>query len=212
MSLERTQAAMTRPSAMPPPGDQRVDPLVEQARAGEVRAWAQLYQEHFDRVFRRLCFFLGEVAVAEDLTQETFARAVTTLASFDGRSSFATWLVGIALNVARNYLRSQQAMRRAEQRLRSISELTMAPRNVVDGEHLQQQRIEVLYTVLYGLPEALRSAFILRELEQLSTAEAGERLGISPGNVAVRAHRARELVRKELIRRGWVGATGETTP
>ena len=186
------------------PAPRALDPLVARAQTGEVAAWSQLYQLHFDRVYRRLCFFLGEPAVAEDLTQESFARAVTIVATFDGRSSFATWLVGVVFNVARNHLRSQQAMRRAAQHLRPIAELALAPHNVVERAHLQQRHAEVLFGVLLGLPEHLREAFIVRELEQLSTAEAAAVLGISAGNVAVRVHRARELVRKELVRLGWL--------
>jgi len=182
------------------------DPVVARAQAGEVAAWSQLYQQYFDRVFRRLCFFVGEPAVAEDLTQESFARAVTVVRSFDGRSSFATWLVGVALNVARNHLRSERAMRRAEQHLRPIAELALAPHNTVERAHLHRRHGEVLFGVLLELPENLREAFILRELEQLSTAEAAEVLDISSANVAVRVHRARELVRAALVRQGWLDA------
>ena len=65
------------------------DPVAA-ARAGDMQAWAQLYQENFDRIYRRLCYLVGRSADAEDLTHETFARAVVGLASFDGRSSFST--------------------------------------------------------------------------------------------------------------------------
>src|SRR5690242_8539904 len=75
--------------------------LTARARAGDMRAWSQLYQQHYDRVFRRLCSFVGKAAVAEDLAQETFARAVVSLPNFDGRGAFSAWLCGIAGNVAR---------------------------------------------------------------------------------------------------------------
>src|SRR5690606_17170972 len=97
--------------------------LVERARAGDMRAWSQLYHQHFDRIFRRLCFFVGEAAVAEDLTQETFARAVAVLSSYDGRAAFSTWLFGIALNVARNFVRDRDTQRRAERRLADVEAL-----------------------------------------------------------------------------------------
>jgi len=187
-----------------------IEPLVLRARAGEVAAWSQLYQQHYDRVYRRLYFFVSDAAVAEDLTQECFARAVTIVGTFDGRSSFAAWLVGVALNMARNYLRGRQARRRAEEHLRPLAELT--PRDPVERGHLRRRRSEVLFGVLLGLPENLREAFVVRELEQLSTAEAAEVLGISSNNVAVRVHRARELVRKELTRLGWLDADGRGVP
>lgn len=202
MLRKRPQAAARANFAQEP----TIDPLVARAQAGEVAAWSQLYQRHFNKVYRRLCFFVGEPAVAEDLTQESFARAVTSVRSFDGRSSFATWLMGVALNVARNHLRSERAMRRAAEHLRPIAGLAPAADNVVERAHLKKCHGEVLFAVLLELPAHLREAFILRELEQLSTAEAAGVLEISSANVAVRVHRARELVRAALVRQGWLDA------
>lgn len=181
--------------------------VVERARAGDMRAWSQLYHRHYERIYRRLCFFVGEPAVAEDLTQEAFARAVAALPRFDGRAAFSTWLFGIALNVARNFIRARDTQRRAEQRLAHLAALG-------DGEdvarsHLQQTRTDVLYAVLAGMPEHLREAFVLRELEGLSMADAATRAGVSANNMGVRVHRARERIRQELTRLGWLPADAE---
>lgn len=177
--------------------------LVDRARAGDVRAWSVLYQQHHERVYRRLCFFVGQPAVAEDLAQETFARAVAALAGFDGRSSFTTWLFGIANNVGRNYLRDRSTQRRGEQRLAEIAALGPGG-EAADRAHLRRARTEVLYEVLSGLPGHLREAFVLREIEGLSMQEAAAQAGVTTNNMTVRVWRARDAIRRELERLGWL--------
>lgn len=187
---------------VPPPPADGAD-LTAQARAGDMRAWSRLYQQHFDRVFRRLCNLVGQAAVAEDLTQETFARAVTALASFDGRAALSTWLCGIANNVARNYIRDQGTRRRAEQSLADVVALRTGG-ELADRTHLQRARTAALYDALARLPDHLREAFVLRELEGLSMQEAATQAGISANNMTVRVWRAREAIRGELGRLGWL--------
>lgn len=181
--------------------------LVALARGGDMRAWSELYHRHYERIFNRLCFFVGEASVAEDLTQETFARAVVVLPSFDGRAAFSTWLFGIALNVARNFIRERQTQRRAERKLADVEALRAGPD--VARTHLQQARKQALYAALAELSEPLREAFVLRELEELSMAEAAARAGVSANNMAVRVFRAREKIREALTRGGWLSATTE---
>lgn len=194
-------APSTRASAPARDGD---DDVIARAQAGDMRAWAALYQRHFDRVYRRLAYFVGEAAAAEDLTQETFARAVVAVRTFDGRSSLSTWLCGIAGNVARNFLRDRQCERRAEQRLADVAALTQ---HGEDGDRVQLRRARAaaLYAVLEGLPDHLREAFLLREVEGLSMAEAAAQAGVSTNNMTVRVWRARAKIQKELGRRGWLG-------
>ena len=177
--------------------------LVERARAGDMRAWAQLYQRHFDRVCRRLAFFVGRATIAEDLTQETFARAIVSIRTFDGRSSFSTWICAIAGNVARNYLRSQETQRRATRRLAECADL-LHPGE--DGERVQLRRARcaALYGALEELPEHLREAFVLREVEGLTMREAAAQAGVSTNNMTVRAWRARTKIRRSLGRLGWL--------
>lgn len=193
-SSPRTQRA--EPAA--PPGED----TVARARAGDMRAWSALYHRHFDRIYRRLCFFVGDAAIAEDLAQETFARAVVALPTFDGRATFSTWLFGIALNVARNFVRDRDTQRRAEERLAAVEAL----RGRDDDARALQRRAwtAALYAALEELPEGLREAFVLCEIEGLSMAEAGAQVGVSANTMAVRVHRARERVRRELERAGWL--------
>jgi RNA polymerase sigma-70 factor (ECF subfamily) len=169
-----------------------------------MQAWGRLYQEYFERIYRHVRFLAGNEASTEDLVQEAFARALVALPDFDFRSSFSTWLHGIALNVVRNHWRAQRSTATAHQRLEQIRTIVDAPRNDVDQAHLCRRKAEAVYAVLEGLPEHLREAFVLRDLEGFSPAEAAAQLGISAGNLSVRASRARERIRRELERLGWL--------
>lgn len=191
-------------AAARPAGDD-VAALVEQARAGRTDAWARLYQIHFAPMFRHVRYLAGDHAVVEDLVQEAFARALVALRDFDGRSSFSTWLHGIALNVVRGHWRSTTSTQTAHDRLVAMHAVReAAPHGEVDRTHLAKERAKVVYAVLAEMPEHLREAFVLRDLEGLGPHEAAAQLGISPGNLAVRATRARQRLRGELEKLGWL--------
>jgi RNA polymerase sigma-70 factor (ECF subfamily) len=134
--------------------------------------------------------------------QEVFARALVKLPTFDYRASFSTWLHGIAINTVRNHWRSQRTKNSAHQKLREIQEVRGATEDRMDQMQLCKERARVVYAILADLPEHLREAFVLRDLEGYSPAEAAEQLGITPGNLSVRATRARERIRKELEKLG----------
>lgn len=191
--------------AQPPAGQHDEAHWVAAAAQGDMQAWGGLYQAYFPRLFRHVRFMVGSTAASEDLVQEVFARALVRLADFDHRSSFSTWLHGIAVNVVRNHWRSQRNTQTAHERLQNINAVRqagLAPKP--DHAHLCKRKAEVVYAILETLPEHLREAFVLRDLEGQSPAEAAATLGISPGNLSVRATRARERIRKELERLGWI--------
>jgi RNA polymerase sigma-70 factor (ECF subfamily) len=188
------------------------DELVRRALAGDERAWARLYQRHFDRIFRDVAYLIGAGAGAEEIVQDTFAAALTGLGRFDGRSSFVTWLRGIAHNLVRRYWRTNTRRDRAYDRLAQVSADAPTPINAdPEGAHIQDRRAEVLRAVLEAVPDALREAFILCDVQGLSANDAAERLGISVGNVRVRASRARAVIRGELERMGWLEPGGTSS-
>jgi RNA polymerase sigma-70 factor (ECF subfamily) len=179
----------------------RVTELVQRAQAGEMAAWSRLYQDHFDRIFRHVRALTGDPHVSEELVQETFVQALLRITSFDARSAFSTWLHGVAINVVRNHWRSQKSTAKAHARLEVVRDIE-GPGDEPGVAVHRQQRVRALYAALETLPETLRVAFVLRDLEGLSPEEAASRLEISPGNVAVRATRARQRIRKQLIEWG----------
>ena len=197
--------------------DEPTAALLERARRDDMAAWSLLYRTHYRGVLRHVCSLVGSQGVAEDLTQETFARAFAGLRSFGGKSTFSTWLHGVGLNVVRGYWRSRSRTERTQQEL----ELVAATRELASGDldrddldrnYQRHRRVQVLYTVLDELSEGLREAFVLRYIEGLSAAEAGQQLGVEAGAVRVRAHRARKHVETRLAALGWaVPAEGSAT-
>ncbi len=191
----------------PLPPQPVVGELEARARNGDVDAWSALYSQHYDGVFRQVRYLCGDRVLAEELAQETFAQAMAACRRYDGRRAFAGWMHGIALNVVRKHWRKHRNRSRAMERYEHVD--ASRPRaEDPDGSHLRRERSRVLYDVLDELPPRWREAFILREIQGLSTAEAAERLGISNANVAVRVTRARSRIRDELSRRGWLGENG----
>jgi RNA polymerase sigma-70 factor (ECF subfamily) len=181
------------------------DELVARARQGDGRAWARLYQRHFDRVYRDLFFQVEDATVAEELVQETFAKALVGLDRFDGRSSLLTWLRGIGQNLVRKHWRGRARRGRAYEGLANT--YRAGPRTAPDPEtsHLRDQRARVLSEALETLPASLREVFVMRDVQGLEVDDVAQRLEISAGNVRVRANRARAKLREELTRLGWLG-------
>ena len=181
------------------------DVTIAAAVRGSVDAWGRLYAQSYDTVFRQLRYLVGDLGVAEELAQETFAQAMASARRYDPSRSFEAWLLGIALNVARKHWRKQRNTVRAHQRLEAVA--AAAPRPGLgdpDSGHLRRERSRALYAVLTDLPERWREAFILREIQGLPMRDVAEQLGITPTNVAVRVARARGRIREELRLRGWI--------
>lgn len=201
--MNRSHPPHLRPVEAVAEPEPSLDELEARATTGDVDAWSALYERHYATVFRQVRYLCGDRGLAEELTQETFAQAMASSRRYDGRRAFAGWMHGIALNVVRKHWRKNRNRNRAMERYEHVD--FARPRNEdPDGGHLRRERSRVLYEVLDDLPPRWREAFVLREVQGLSTAEAAERLGISTSNVAVRVTRARSRIRDELTRRGWL--------
>ena len=211
-SPRAARLAATHLRAVEPAVAGRPTPAVlARACAGEVSAWAHLYQHSFPAVFRQLRHYTGDSGVAEELAQEAFAQAMASRDRFDPTRSFDAWLHGVALNVVRKYWRRQRNASAAHARLGAMARSCPPGGPGPDDAHLQRERSRVLYAVLAGLPERLREAFVVRELEGLATDEAASLLGISANNLAVRVCRARAQIHAALHRLGWL-PEGEGAP
>ncbi|MEM6996962.1 MAG: RNA polymerase sigma factor, partial [Myxococcota bacterium] len=171
---------------------------IDRAQAGDVRAWEQLYLAHYRDLLRFCSYASGSVATAEDLTQEAFARALAGLASYDRRASFSTWLRGIAMNLLRKH------WRKGERRARAYAKFDAGERNgsLPDDVLVRDRRAEALDAALKSLPAPLREAFILTDIQGLSAAESAGVAGTSPGNIRVRATRARARLHDALRKAG----------
>ncbi len=168
--------------------------IVAAVLAGESERFGEIVARHRDRVYRFVLLKVQDRTVAEDLAQDTFVEAYRSLARFDGRSRFSTWLCGIALNITRNY-----GNRAPERKYR------FDPATVMDGmassalspleETLRAEQMAMLRRALGALTADLREPLLMVTLEELSYEEVGRLLGIPAGTVKSRVFRARRELR-----------------
>jgi RNA polymerase sigma-70 factor, ECF subfamily len=182
--------------------------LVARAQAGDVGAFEQLSSAYADRLFMMLLRLLGDRAEAEDVVQEVMLRAWQGIGRFQGRSSYFTWLYRIAVNEANRAL-DKRARRPAGVAIRD-QELLL-PGDPADDPSRQAEVSELrtaLGRALAGLPPALRTAVVLRDVEGFSTQEAAEIAGVSQAAFKSRLHQARLRVRAAVGDEALVTAGG----
>jgi RNA polymerase sigma-70 factor, ECF subfamily len=178
--------------------------LVERVQRGDKAAFDLLVVKYQRKIFRLLSRLIRDTAEIEDVAQEAFVKAYRALPNFRGDSAFYTWLYRIAINTAKNYLVSQG--RRAPTSTQSDVE---DAETFDDGDHLRdlntpdsmlvtKQVGEAVNRAIDQLPEDLRTAIVLRELEGLSYEEIAESMQCPIGTVRSRIFRAREAVALEL--------------
>jgi RNA polymerase sigma-70 factor (ECF subfamily) len=178
--------------------------LVERAQRGDKHAFELLVSKYQRRLSRLLSRFIRDAAEVEDVVQEAFIKAYRALPSFRGDSAFYTWLYRIGINTAKNYLVAMG--RRAPtvtgfdseeaegfdggEQLRDIN----TPENVM----MSKQIAATVNETMERLPEELRTAITLREIEDLSYEEIATIMNCPIGTVRSRIFRAREAIAEKL--------------
>jgi len=182
--------------------------LIERVRAGEKGLYEILMRRYNERLYRVTRAIVRNSEEAADLVQEAFVRAYTHLDQFSGAARFSTWLTKIAVHEALAHLRQRARMTDSETTTdtgnRSFIEALESSIPGPEQQALATQTLEILEAAVDALPYRLRSVFMMREIEEMSTAETAECLGISEEAVKIRLHRARKLLRSDLHSR--VGA------
>jgi len=185
--------------------DREVDQqLVERAQRGDKQAFELLVAKYQRKLGRLLSRFIRDAAEVEDVTQEAFIKAYRALPSFRGDSAFYTWLYRIGINTAKNYL---VAMGRRAPTTTEID--TAEAEGFEDGEQLRdlntpenemmsRQVADTVNQTLAELPEELRTAITLREIEGLSYEDIATIMNCPIGTVRSRIFRAREAVAERL--------------
>jgi RNA polymerase sigma-70 factor (ECF subfamily) len=163
----------------------------------EVHGLAELYEQYSGPVFGYLLRLSGDHPLADELTGETFYRAMLVLDGFRGEASFKTWLLRIARNL---YLRRMER----EQRMISLEDLQgqgvtfTASQADPETELLHQERSQAIQRVLLSLSESDRSILLLKAQEGMLCKEIAQVLGISVAAVKVRLYRARRRLADAL--------------
>ena len=173
--------------------------VVSRVKNGETDAFEELVRKHGRRVYRSLVGILGNAEEAEDALQDAFLKAFQHLPNFEARSRFSTWLVRIAINTGLQRLRSRKDFDSLDEeseefRPRSIQAWTDSPEEFYSREELRR----LVEKEVMKLPLKYRVALMLRDLEELSTEEAANALGLSVPGLKARVLRGRLMLRESM--------------
>jgi RNA polymerase sigma-70 factor (ECF subfamily) len=185
--------------------DREIDrQLVARAQAGDKRAFELLVEKYQRKLARLLSRFIRDPAEVEDVTQEAFIKAYRALPAFRGDSAFYTWLYRIGINTAKNYLMAMgrraptsteveaeeaEGFEEGEQ-LRDI--------NTPESLLLSNEIAETVNSTIEQLPEELRTAIQMREIEGMSYEDIAKAMDCPIGTVRSRIFRAREAIAEQL--------------
>ena len=179
--------------------------LVERAQAGDKRAFELLVEKYWRRLTRLLARMVRDPDEVEDIAQETFIKAYRALPQFRGDAAFYTWLYRIGVNTAKNYLvaRGKAMPTVSAQALPDEDEgveerLAAQDISTPESELLSKQVAMAVNEAVEALPEELRTAITLREIEGLSYEEIANLMGCPIGTVRSRIFRAREAIAAKL--------------
>lgn len=185
-------------------GESEVDQaLVERVKNGDKRAFDLLVRKYQHKIISVVTRYVSDWSEAQDVTQEAFIRAYRAIGAFRGDSAFYTWIYKIAINTAKNYLVSRG-------RRPPIGDIAIEDAVQLDGasqlrdratpeRELMRQEIErTVFDTVEELPEELRTAIILREVDGLSYEEIAETMNCPIGTVRSRIFRAREAIDERL--------------
>lgn len=178
--------------------------FVERLRAGDKEACAVCVREHSTNIYNLALKLTGDPAAAEDVLQETFLSAFKAIPRFEGKARLSTWLYRIAYNAALMRLRKRQVETVSIDEPAEDDDDLAPPHELVDWSDNPEQSLldsemrQAMNDAVAALSETLRSVFVLRDVNGLSTAQTAEVLGLSEEAVKSRLLRARLALRERL--------------
>jgi RNA polymerase sigma-70 factor (ECF subfamily) len=180
--------------------------LVERSVAGDHKAFELLVIKYQRRIQRLIGRMVRDVDLVEDIAQETFIRAYRALAQFRGDAQFYTWLYRIAVNTAKKALMdmkrdptvSENSFKSADDDETSVLENELTSPDTPDAVLASKEIAEMVNAAMEALPEELRQAITLREIEGLSYEEISEAMNCPIGTVRSRIFRARESISQRI--------------
>jgi len=191
--------------------------LLDRVRDGDTELFYRLVQPHERTIYLAAYAILQNEADAEEVAQEAVLKAFSNLQQFRGEAKFSTWLVRIAINearirVRRNRLRAAQSIDEApaEAEDRDYTPLFLADWREIPSDTLERQQVRnILVNALNSLSRPYREVVVLRDIQQLNTAETAEVLGITKSSVKTRLLRARLQLRDMVVKQLGPGYNGK---
>ena len=162
-----------------------------------MQSMEEIYRQHAQTVYRYLCSLTGDEGLSEELTQETFAQAVSSIGRFDGSCKVSTWLCAIAKNQLMAYRRRHPL----QDSLDELAETGTSPAGTApspEEETLSAERKRRLYAAIHDSPEPAREVLYLRLLGGLSFREIGDVLGQSENWARVTFYRGKEKLKGKV--------------
>lgn len=187
--------------------------IVRQVLQGQTALFEVLMRRHNQRLYRAARAFVKDDREAEDVMQQAYVNAYAHLRQFDGRAKFSTWLTKIAVHEAIARARDQGRYERLEIDSAENVETLMATSLVPDPEReaFGRELGALLEAAVDELPDGCREAFVLRQIEGLSTTETAQALGVSDDVVKTRFSRAKAALRRDLFDRAGLAAENAFT-
>jgi RNA polymerase sigma-70 factor (ECF subfamily) len=188
-------------SEVSPPAPSPIDALIQRCLAGDQDAWGEIVRQHWRRVFNVAYKFTGKHDEAEDLTQDVFVKIFKSLNTFDRRANFQTWLISVSRNLCIDHYRSVRKERETIDRGVDPGELApVSPTTSPFAALEQRDRVVLLRQALEGLAPSLRTAVMLRDIQELSYQEIADRLSLPEGTVKSRINRGRTELARQIQR------------
>ena len=191
------------PAATPFAGE-ATEALIQRCLRGDQAAWELIVRHYWRKVFNVAYKFVGKHDEAEDLTQEIFFKIFKSLNTFDRRANFQTWLISVSRNLCIDHYRSVRKERQTIDRGVDANELSPISKEIGPMAALEQRdRVVLLREALAELPDTLRTAVLMRDIQEMSYQEIAKQLRLPEGTVKSRINRGRtELARQVMKLRG----------
>jgi RNA polymerase sigma-70 factor, ECF subfamily len=210
---DRDSSEKTLPRTALPLAGASDEALVERARSKDEAAFEELVGRYEDKLYRLAMRFVRNETDAQEILQDAFLSAWRNLPSFEGRAQFGSWMYRVTVNAALMLLRSRNrhpevtvddvepsvlndAVADSGQTVRSNSDWSQRPDEQLQSDEVRRH----IQKSVDALPDGLRTVFLLRDVEEISTEETAEMLGLSVPAVKTRLHRARLALREAIGR------------
>ena len=189
------------PATQPSEAPREIEALIQRCLDGDELAWSEIVQQYRRKVFNVAYKFVGRHEEAEDLTQDIFLKVFKSLGTFDRRANFQTWLISVSRNLCIDHYRSVRQERQAIDHQVDPNELSPAAHEPGPIAMLEQQdRVVLLRDALAALPESLRKAVLMRDIQELTYQEIADRLHLPEGTVKSRINRGRTELARQIRR------------
>jgi RNA polymerase sigma-70 factor, ECF subfamily len=189
------------PAIPPSEAPREIEAVIQRCLQGDELAWESIVQQYRRKVFNVAYKFVGRHEEAEDLTQDIFIKIFKSLGTFDRRANFQTWLISVSRNLCIDHYRSVRQERQAIDHQIDPNELSPVAHEPGPIAAIEQQdRVLLLREALAALPESLRKAVLMRDIQELTYQEIADKLHLPEGTVKSRINRGRTELARQIRR------------